>query len=117
VLVNIADRVEKRRSTYIYLQGGKTYIKNECERNKLRFFLASTLLIMIKLIKHNLFAHHDNFNLSNIFAKCEHILDNNQKKIVLLNIYHQIRQSCKELQTFICKMDIANSNKINLRTR
>lgn len=48
---------------YRRLQGGKTYIKNECERNTLRFFLASTLPIMIKLINQNSFTHHDNFQI------------------------------------------------------
>ncbi len=85
MLVTIADRVEKRRNIYTHLQGGKTYIyicmkKNECEEKQVQIFLASTLLIMIELIKHNSFAHHDNFGHSNTLPKCEHILNINIKQ-------------------------------------
>lgn len=56
------------------------YEKNECEEKQVQIFLASTLLIMIELIKHNSFAHHDNFGHSNTLPKCEYILNINIKQ-------------------------------------
>jgi hypothetical protein len=76
ISLNVLKRGETHTNVY---KVGKHVYKKWVWKKQVEILLASTLLIMIKLIKHNPFAHHHNFNLSNIFIKCERILNINRK--------------------------------------